>query len=112
MRSVPGAVVFGEACHCALFQMFDPFDLSLKTVADVNGEPGVFGVEDVSFGAAFESVGMSLDEVLEPVDPAVELSYLGQVIVFSLFDRFEQRLGDALQGIGVEVRTTVQDVSG
>ena len=89
VRSVSRAVVFGEACHRALFQLFDPFDLSLKTIADVDGEPGVFGVEDVSFGATFESVGVGLDEIFESVDSTVELSYFGQVIVFSLFDRFE-----------------------
>ena len=39
VRSVPRVVVFGETGHRALFQLFDPFDLPLKTVADVDGEP-------------------------------------------------------------------------
>ena len=95
-----------------MLQLFDPLDFSLKAVADVDGEAWVLGVEDVSFGATFESVGVSLDEVFESVDPTVELPYFGQMIVFSLFDRFEQGFGDALQGVGVEVRTAVQDVGG
>ena len=55
---------------------------------------------------------MSFDEVFQPVDPGVELSYFGHVVVLSLFDCFEQSFGDALQGIGVEVSTAVKDVSG
>ena len=112
MGSIPGAVVLGKACHRALLQLFDPFDLSLKTIADIDGEPGVFGIEDVSLGALLESVGVSLNEIFEPVDPTIEFSYLGHVVVFSLFDRLEQRLGDALQGVGVEVSAAVEDVSG
>ena len=112
MGSIPGAVVFSEACHCALLQLFDPFDLSLETVADVDSESGVLGIEDVSLGAPLESVGVSLNEVFEPVDPTIELSYLGHVVVLSLLDRFEQRFGDALQGVGVKVGAAVKDVSG
>ena len=35
-----------------------------------------------------------------------------RVVVFSLFDCLEQRFGDALQGVGVEVSAAVKDVSG
>ena len=93
---VSGTVVFGKACHCALLQLFDPLDLSLKTVANVDGEPRIFGVENVPLWATLEGVGVSFDEVLEPIDPAVKLPYFGHMIVFPLLDRFKQRFGDAL----------------
>ena len=109
--SVSGTVVFGVAGHRALLQLLDPLDLPLKTVADVDGERGVFGVKNVPLRAAFESLGMLLDEVLKAIDPTVELSYLDLVIVLSLLDRFEQRPSDALQGVGVEVGTHVENVS-
>ena len=112
MRGVPGTVVFGKTGHGALLQLFDPLDLPLKAVADVDSESGIFGVEDVPLGATLEGVGMGLDEVLEPVDSGVELAYLSCVVVFPLFDRFEQRFGDPLQGVGVKVSAAVKDVSG
>ena len=112
MGSVPGAVVFSEARHCALLQLFDPLDLPLKTVADVEGEPRVFGVKNVPFWATFEGVGVSLDEVFESVDPTVELLYFSHVVVLSLLDCFEQRLGDALQSVGVEIGAAVKNVGG
>ena len=111
MGSVSGTVVFGEACHSSLLQLFDPLDLPLKTVADVNGEPGVFGVENVSLRAAFKGVGVGLDEVFKSIDPAVKLAYFGHVVVLSLLDRLEQRFGDALQGVGVKVGAAVENVS-
>ena len=52
--SIPGTVLFGVARHCALLQLFDPLDLSLKTVADVDGERGVFGVENVPLWATLD----------------------------------------------------------
>ena len=111
MGSVPGAVILGEARHCALFQLFDPFDLSLETVANVDSEPRVFGVEDVPLGAAFEGIGVGSDKVFESVDSSVELAYFSCMVVLPLFDRFEQGLGDALQGVGVEVGAAVENVS-
>ena len=111
MGSVSGAVVFGEACHSALLQLFDPLDLPLEAVADIDGEPGVLGVEDVSLWAVFEGVGVRFDKVFKSVDPTIELSYLGHMVVFLLFDCFEQRLGDALQGVGVKVGAAVENVS-
>ena len=110
MGGVSGAVIFGVARHRTLLQLFDPFDLPLKTVADVDGKPRVFGIEDVPLWATFEGVGVVLEEVLESVDPTIELLYLGPVIVFSLLNCFEQRLGDALQGVGVEIGAHVEDV--
>ena len=112
MGSVAWTVVLGEAGHSTLLQLFDPFDFSLKAVADIDGEPGIFGVEDIPLRASLEGVGVGLDEVFESVDPGVELAYFGCVVILSLFDRFKQRLGDALQGVGVEVSTAVEDVSG
>ena len=112
MGSVARTIVFGEAGHGALLQLFDPLNLSLKAVANVDGEPGVFGVEDVSLRASLESVGVGLDEVFESVDSCVELAYFGCVVIFSLFDCFKQGLGDALQGVGVEVGTAVEDIGG
>ena len=109
--SVAWTVVFGEAGHGTLFQLFDPFDLPLKAVADIDGKPWVLGIEDISFGASLEGVGMGLDQVFESVDPGVELSYFSGMIVFSLFNCFEQGFGDALQGVGVEIGTAVEDVS-
>ena len=109
--SVARTVVLGEASHSALLQLFDPLNFSLEAIADVNGEPGVFGIKDVSLRATLEGVGMCLDEVLESVDPAVKFSYLGHVIIFSLFDCFEQGFGDALQSVGVEVGAAVKDIS-
>ena len=110
--SVAWTVIFGEAGHCALLQLFDPFDFPLQAVADVDGEPWVLGVKDVPFGATLEGVGMRLNEVLEPIDPAVEFPHFSRVVVFSLLNCFEQRLGDALQGVGVEISAAVKDVSG
>ena len=112
MGSVAWTVVFGEAGHGALLQLFDPFNFSLKAVANVDGEPGVFGVEDVSLGATLEGVGVGFDQILKSVDPGVELSYLGDVVILSLFNGFEEGLGDSLQGVGVEVSAAVEDVSG
>ena len=111
MGSVSGTVVFGVARHRTLLQLLDPLDLSLKTVADIDGEPRVFGVENVPLWAAFEGVGVFLEEVLKSIDPTVELLHFGLVIVLSLFEGFEQRFGDALQGVGVEVGAHVEDVS-
>ena len=111
VRGVARTVVFGEAGHSTLLQLFDPLDFSLKAVADIDGEPGVFGVEDVPLRAALEGVGVCLDEVLEPVDSSVELAYFGRMVVFSLFDCFEQGFGDTLQGVGVEVGAAIEDVS-
>ena len=110
--SVSGTVIFGETRHCALLQLFDPFDFSLKTVANVDSEPRVLGVENVPLWATFEGVGVSLDEILEPIDPTVKLPYFGHVIVFSLLNCFEQRFGNALQGIGIEVGAAIKNVSG
>ena len=112
VRGVTRTVVFGEAGHSALLQLLDPFDFSLKTVADIDGESGIFGVEDIPLGAALEGVGVGLDKVFESVDPTVELPYFGCMIVFSLLDRFEQRFGDALQGVGVKVGAAIKDLSG
>ena len=89
MGGVARAVVFGEAGHSALLQVFDPLDLSLKTVADIDSEPGVLGVEDISFGASLEGVGVGFDEVFKSVDSSVELAHFGHVIIFPLFDCFE-----------------------
>ena len=110
--SVARAVVFGEAGHSTLLQLFDPLNLPLKAIADVDGESGILGIEDIPLRASLEGVGMGFNEVFEPVDSGVELAHFGRVVVFSLFDRFEQGLGDALQGVGVKVGTTVEDVSG
>ena len=109
--SIAWTIVFGEAGHGTLLQLFDPFDLPLKAVADVDGKPWVLGIEDVSFGASLEGVGMGFDQVFEPVDSGVELSYFGDMIVFPLFNCFEQGFGDALQGVGVEIGAAVEDVS-
>ena len=100
MWGVSGAVVFGEASHCALLQLFDPFDFSLEAVTDIDGEARVLGVEDIPLRASLEGVGMGLDEVFESVDPRIELAYLDCVVFFSLFNCFEQGFGDALQGVG------------
>ena len=94
-----------------MLQLFDPFDFSLKTIADVDGEPGVLGVKDIPLRASLEGVGVGLDKVFQSVDPSVELAYFGCMVVLSLFNCFEQRLGDALQGVGVEVSAAVEDVS-
>ena len=96
MGSVPGAILFGIARDRALLLLFDPLDLPLKAVADVDGKRGVSGVENVPLWAAFESLGVLLDEVFESKDSTVELLYLGLVIVLSLLNRLEQRPGDAL----------------
>ena len=109
---VSRAIVFGEAGHSALLQLLDPLDFPLEPVADVDSESRIFGVEDIPLGASLEGVGVGLDEVFESVDSGVELAYLGCVIVFSLFNCFEQRLGDALQGVGVEIGAAIEDVSG
>ena len=111
MRGVARAVVLGETSHGALFQLFDPFDFPLKTIADVNGEAGVFGVKDISFGASLKGVSVGFDEVFESADSSVELAHFSRVIVFSLFDSSEQCLGDALQGVGVEIGAAVENVS-
>ena len=95
-----------------MLQLFDPFNFSLKAIADIDGEPGVLGVEDIPLRAALEGVGMCFDEVLESVDSAIEFPHLGCVIFFSLSDRFKQGFGDALQGVGVEISAAVEDVSG
>ena len=89
MGSVARTVVLGKAGHGALLQLFDPLDLPLKAVADVDSESGIFGVEDISFGAALEGISVSFDKVLEPVDSSVELAYFGHVVVLPLFDCFE-----------------------
>ena len=111
MGGVAWTIVFGEAGHGTLFQLFDPLDLPLKSVTDIDGETRVFGIEDVSLGASLEGVGVGFDKVFESVNPAVELPYLGHVVIFSLFDCFEQGFGDALQGVGVEIGATVEDIS-
>ena len=111
MGSVSRATIFGEASHRALLQLFDPLDFPLKTVANVDSEPRVFCVEDVPLWATLEGVGVSLDKVFESVDPTVELSYFGCMVVLSLLDRFEQCFGDALQGVGVEIDAAVENVS-
>ena len=61
----------------------------MKTITDVDGEPRVLGVEDIPLGTAFEGVGVRFDKVFESVDSAVELPYLGHVVIFSLFNRFK-----------------------
>ena len=112
MRGVARTIVFGEAGHGALLQLFDPLDLPLKAIADVDGEPGILGIEDIPLGASLEGVGVGFDEVFESIDPGVELAYFGCVVILSLFDCFEQRLSDALQGVWVEIGAAVKDVSG
>ena len=112
VRGVAWTVVFGEAGHCALLQLFDPLDFPLQTVADVDGEPRVLGVKDIPLGATLEGVGMCFDEVFESIDSGVELSYFSRVIVLSLFDRLEQCFGDPLQGVGVKIGAAVKDVGG
>ena len=94
-----------------MLQVFDPFNLLLKAIADIDSEPGILGVEDIPLRAALEGVGVGLDEIFEPVDLSVELAYFGRVVVFPLFDRFEQCFGDPLQGVGVEVSAAVENVS-
>ena len=87
--SVTRAVVFGETGHGALLQLFDPLNLPLKTVADVDSKPRVFGVEDVPLGASLKGIGVGFDEVLESVDSGVELTYFSRVVIFPLLDCFE-----------------------
>ena len=111
MGGISRAVVLRKTGHRALLQLLDPFDLSLKPIADVNGETWIFGIEDIPLRAALEGVGVGFDEVFKSIDSTVELSYLGHVVVFSLFDRFKQCFGDALQGVGVEIGATVENVS-
>ena len=111
MGGVSGAVVFGEAGHRALLLLFDPLDLPLQTVADVDGKPRVFSVEDVSLGAALEGIGVSFDQVFELVDSGVEFSYFSGMVVLPLFNSFEQGFGDALQSVGAEIGAAVEDVS-
>ena len=96
MGSVAWTVIFGEAGHSALLQLFDPLNFPLKTIADVDGEPRVLGIEDIPLGAAFEGVGVCFDKVLESVNSAVEFPYFGDVVVFPLLDRLEQGFGNAL----------------
>ena len=109
---ISGAVVFGETGHRTLLQLFDPLDLSLKAVADVDGEAWILGVENIPLGASLEGIGVGFDKVFKSVDSGVELPYFSRVIIFSLLDRFEQCFGDSLQGVGVEVGAAVEDVSG
>ena len=112
MGGVSWAVILRKTGHRALLQLLDPFDFSLKPIADVDGETWIFGIEDIPLRAALEGVGVGFDEVFKSIDPRIELAYLGRVVVFSLFDCLEQRFGDALQGVRVEVSTAVEDVSG
>ena len=93
---ISGAVVLGEASHSALLQVLDPLDFSLKPIADVDGESRILGVEDVSLWASLEGVGMGFDKVLESVNSGIELAHFSCMVVFSLFNCFEQRFGDAL----------------
>ena len=111
MGGISWTVVLGETGHCTLFQLFDPLKLSLEAVADVDGEAQIFGIEDVSFGAALEGVGVSFDEIFQSVDPGVELPDFGGVAILLLFDGSEEGLGDSLQGVGVKVSAAVEDVS-
>ena len=53
---------------------------------------------------------MGFDKVFESGDPSVEFPHFCGVVGFSLFDCLEQCLGDALQGVRVEVRATIQDI--
>ena len=110
--SVTWTVIFSEAGHCALLQLFDPFDFSLQAVANVDGKTWVFGIEDIPLRASLEGISVGFDEVLESVDSGVELPYFGRVIVLSLFNCFEQCFGDPLQGVRVEIGAAVKDVSG
>ena len=110
MRGVPGAVIFGETGHRALFQLFDPLDFPLKTVADVNGESWILGVENIPLGATFEGVSVSFDEVLKSGDSSIELPYFGHMVGLSLLDRFEKCFSDTLQCIGVKIGAAVEDV--
>ena len=112
VRGVPGTVVFSETGHRSLLQLFDPFDLPLKAVADIDGETRVLSIEDVPLGASLEGVGVGFDKVLKSVDPGVELTYFGCVNVLPLLDHFEQCFGDPLQGVRIEVSAAVEDVSG
>ena len=112
MGSVTWTVIFGEAGHRALLQLFDPLDFSLEAIADIDGEAWILGVENIPLRAAFEGVGVGFDEVLKTIDLHIEPPYFGRVVVFSLFDCFKQCFGDALQGIRVEVSAAVEDVSG
>ena len=89
MGSVARTVVFGEAGHGALLQLFDPLDLSLKAISDVDSKPGVFGVENIPLRASLEGIGVGFDEVFESVDSGVELAYFGHVVVFPLLDCLE-----------------------
>ena len=79
-----------------MLQLFDPFNFSLKAVADIDSEPGVFDVKDIPLRASLEGVGMGFDEIFESIDSSVELAHFGRMIVFSLLDCFEQCFGDAL----------------
>ena len=72
-----------------MHKLLNPFDFPLKSVADIDGKPGIFGVEDIPLGASLEGVGVIFDEVLESVDPGVELAYFGCVVVLPLFNCFE-----------------------
>ena len=73
MGSVPGTVIFGETGHSTLLQLLDPFDFSLQAIADVDSEPWVFGVKDISLGTTFEGVGVGFDKVFKSGDLGVEL---------------------------------------
>ena len=109
---VAWAVVLGEAGHGTLLQLFDPFNFSLKAVADIDGEAWVLGVENIPLRAPLEGVSVGLDEVFKSIDPRIELAYFGCVVILSLLDRFEQGFDNALQGVGVKVGTAVKDISG
>ena len=89
MGGVSRTVVFGVACHRTLLQLFDPLDLPLKAVADINGERWVLGVENIPLWATFEGFGVLPEEVLEPIDLAIELLHLGLMVGLSLFNGFE-----------------------
>ena len=89
MGGVSGTVVFGEAGHGALLQLFDSFDFLLQSITDVDSEPWVFGVEDIPLGTPLEHVGVGFDEVFKSIDSGIELPYLGHMVFLSLSDCFE-----------------------
>ena len=89
MGSIARTIVFGEAGHGALLQLFNPLNLPLEAIADVDSEPGIFGIEDIPLRATLESIGMGFDKIFESVNPSVELAYFSRVVVFPLFDCFE-----------------------
>lgn len=110
MRSASGAIVSSEGSNHAKIQLFDPFDWSVKAIAQANGEVGKLDIFLISFRVLLKGFLVLGNLPLKVFDFFNE-GLIG-VLVGKVFDLegVSQLLGNGLKVLCIHVSESLQEV--